>query len=412
MNITTTISFSARALLKNKFRSFLTLLGIIFGVGAVIMVMSLGYGAQLNIEERFAGMSNNLSVMPGSRSVGRISTGAGGVNTLTLEDALAIATECPNISYVSPLVSTRSMVIYKSTNWPTSVQGVGSDYPIIGDWQIDAAKGDGRFFSEDEVHAGLKICVLGAEVYSQLFGGADAIGEIIRINRQPFTIIGVLAAKGQIGGFGNRDDVIMMPYTTAMSRLLGKTDSSVNQIQLSATNANALNAAIAEVTDLLRRRHHIEASDGSADDFTVRNVAEVVSLAQSSTQTMTSLLVAIAAVSLLVGGIGIMNIMFASVTERTREIGIRRAIGAKPRDIRLQFLIEAVTLCLIGGLLGILAAVGGASILESVFKARTAIPPNAILIAFGISTGVGTFFGYYPAFKASKLNVIEALRYE
>jgi putative ABC transport system permease protein len=412
MNITTTISFSARALLKNKFRSFLTLLGIIFGVGAVIMVMSLGYGAQLNIEERFAGMSNNLSVMPGSRSVGRISTGAGGVNTLTIEDALAIAAECPNISYVSPLVSTRSMVIYKSTNWPTSVQGVGANYPIIGDWQIDAAKGDGRFFNEDEVHAGLKICVLGAEVYSQLFGGADAIGEIIRINRQPFTIIGVLTAKGQIGGFGNRDDVIMVPYTTAMSRLLGKTDSSVSQIQLSATSANALDAAIAEVTDLLRRRHHIEARDGSADDFTVRNVAEVVSLAQSSTQTMTSLLVAIAAVSLLVGGIGIMNIMFASVTERTREIGIRRAIGAKPRDIRLQFLIEAVTLCLIGGLLGILAAVGGAFILQSVFQARTAIPPNAILIAFGISTGVGTFFGYYPAFKASKLNVIEALRYE
>ena len=412
MNITTTISFSARALMKNKFRSFLTLLGIIFGVGAVIMVMSLGYGAQLNIEERFAGMSNNLSVMPGSRSVGRVSTGAGGVNTLTLEDALAIADECPNISYVSPLVSTRSMVIYKSTNWPTSVQGVGSDYPVIGDWQIDAAKGDGRFFSEDEVHAGLKICVLGAEVYSQLFGGADAVGEIIRINRQPFTIIGVLAAKGQIGGFGNRDDVIMVPYTTAMSRLLGKSDSSISQIQLSATSANALDAAIAEVTELLRRRHHIEASDGSADDFTVRNVAEFVSLAQSSTETMTSLLVAIAAVSLLVGGIGIMNIMFASVTERTREIGIRRAIGAKPRDIRLQFLIEAVTLCLIGGLLGIIAAVGGAAILESVFKARTAIPPNAILIAFGISTGVGTFFGYYPAFKASKLNVIEALRYE
>jgi putative ABC transport system permease protein len=412
MNLTTTVSFSARALMKNKFRSFLTLLGIIFGVGAVIMVMSLGYGAQLNIEERFAGMSNNLSVMPGSRSVGRISTGAGGVNTLTVEDALAIAVECPDIGYVSPLVSTRSMVIYKSTNWPTSVQGVGADYPIIGDWQIDATKGDGRFFSEDEVHAGLKICVLGAEVYSQLFGGADAIGEIIRINRQPFTIIGVLAAKGQIGGFGNRDDVIMVPYTTAMSRLLGKTDSSVNQIQLSATSANALDAAIAEVTDLLRRRHHIEAGDGSADDFSVRNVAEVVSLAQSSTETMTSLLVAIAAVSLLVGGIGIMNIMFASVTERTREIGIRRAIGAKPRDIRLQFLIEAVALCLIGGLLGILAAVGGAFILESVFKARTAIPPNAILIAFGISTGVGTFFGYYPAFKASKLNVIEALRYE
>ncbi|MCX6553978.1 MAG: ABC transporter permease [Candidatus Aminicenantes bacterium] len=412
MNITTTISFSVRALMKNKFRSFLTLLGIIFGVGAVIMVMSLGYGAQLNIEERFAGMSNNLSVMPGSRSVGRVSTGAGGVNTLTLEDALAIADECPNISYVSPLVSTRSMVIYKSTNWPTTVQGVGSDFPVIGDWQIDAAKGDGRFFSEDEVHAGLKICVLGAEVYSQLFGGADAVGEIIRINRQPFTVIGVLAAKGQIGGFGNRDDVIMMPYTTAMSRLLGKVDSSINQIQLSATSTDALNAAIAEVTELLRRRHHIEASDGSADDFTVRNVAEVVSLAQSSTETMTSLLVAIAAVSLLVGGIGIMNIMFASVTERTREIGIRRAIGAKPRDIRLQFLIEAVTLCLIGGLLGILAAVGGAAILESVFKSRTAIPPNAILIAFGISTGVGTFFGYYPAFKASKLNVIEALRYE
>jgi putative ABC transport system permease protein len=197
-----------------------------------------------------------------------------------------------------------------------------------------------------------------------------------------------------------------------MSRLLGKTDSSVSQIQLAATSADTLNAAIAEVTDLLRRRHHIEASDGSADDFTVRNVAEVVSLAQSSTETMTSLLVAIAAVSLLVGGIGIMNIMFASVTERTREIGIRRAIGAKPRDIRLQFLIEAVTLCLVGGLLGIVAAVGGASILESVFQARTAIPPNAILIAFGISTGVGTFFGYYPAFKASKLNVIEALRYE
>ncbi|HUU06695.1 MAG TPA: ABC transporter permease [Patescibacteria group bacterium] len=412
MNITTTISFSARALMKNKFRSFLTLLGIIFGVGAVIMVMSLGYGAQLNIEERFAGMSNNLSVMPGSRSVGRISTGAGGVNTLTLEDALAIADECPNISYVSPLVSARSMVIYKSTNWPTSVQGVGSDYQIIGDWQIDETKGGGRFFSEDEVHAGLKICVLGAEVYSQLFGGADAVGEVIRINRQPFTIIGVLAAKGQIGGFGNRDDVIMVPYTTAMSRLLGKTDSSVSQIQLSATSADALNAAIEEVTELLRRRHRIEASDGSADDFTVRNVAEVVSLAQSSTETMTSLLVAIAAVSLLVGGIGIMNIMFASVTERTREIGIRRAIGAKPRDIRLQFLIEAVTLCLIGGLLGILAAVGGASILASVFETRTAIPPNAILIAFGISTSVGTFFGYYPAFKASKLNVIEALRYE
>jgi putative ABC transport system permease protein len=412
MNLTTTVSFSARALMKNKFRSFLTLLGIIFGVGAVIMVMSLGYGAQLNIEERFAGMSNNLSVMPGSRSVGRISTGAGGVNTLTVEDALAIAAECPNIGYVSPLVSTRSMVIYKSTNWPTSVQGVGADFPIIGDWQIDATKGDGRFFSEDEVHAGLKICVLGAEVYSQLFGGADAIGEIIRINRQPFTIIGVLAAKGQIGGFGNRDDVIMVPYTTAMSRLLGKTDSAVSQIQLSATSTAALDAAIAEVTELLRRRHHIEASDGSADDFTVRNVAEVVSLAQSSTETMTSLLVAIAAVSLLVGGIGIMNIMFASVTERTREIGIRRAIGAKPRDIRMQFLIEAVTLCLIGGLLGILAAVGGAFVLESVFKARTAIPPNAILIAFGISTGVGTFFGYYPAFKASKLDVIEALRYE
>jgi len=197
-----------------------------------------------------------------------------------------------------------------------------------------------------------------------------------------------------------------------MARLLGKTDSSVNQIQLSATSVNALDAAIAEVTDLLQRRHRIEPTDGTADDFTVRNVAEFVSFAQSSTDTMTSLLVAVAAVSLLVGGIGIMNIMFASVTERTREIGIRRALGAKPRDIRLQFLIEAVSLCLVGGLLGILAATAGAPILESIFQARTAIPPNAIPIAFGISTGIGSFFGFYPAWKASKLNVIEALRYE
>ena len=412
MRITTTISFSARALLKNKFRSFLTLLGIIFGVGAVIMVMSLGYGAQLDIEERFAGISNNISVSPGSRNVGRVSTGAGGVNSLTVEDALAIAQECANISYVSPMATARAMAIYKSTNWPTSVQGVGTDYPIIGDWKIDASRGDGRFFNEDEVRRGIKVCVLGAEVYNQLFGGIDAIGEIIRINKQPFMIVGVLMSKGQFGGFGNRDDVIMMPYTTAMARVLGKTDSSVNQIQLSATSVNALDAAIGEVTDLLRRRHRIEPTDGTADDFTVRNVAEFVSFAQSSTDTMTSLLVAVAAVSLLVGGIGIMNIMFASVTERTREIGIRRALGAKPRDIRLQFLIEAVSLCLIGGILGILAATAGAPILESIFLARTAIPPNAILIAFGISTGIGSFFGYYPAWKASKLNVIEALRYE
>ncbi|MEW5900162.1 MAG: ABC transporter permease [Acidobacteriota bacterium] len=408
MNILRTSKVALRALGRNKMRSFLTALGIIIGVGAVISMVSIGEGAKRGVEDRFNSMGTNLLfVSPGSKSMRGVHSGFGGFNTLKPEDSDAIEQNSSAVRYTSPSVNTRAQVVYGNKNWNTSIQGTGARYPEVRNWEIE----QGTFFDEGHVRSSSKVCVLGSEVKKNLFEDEDAVGKVIRIKKIPFRVLGVLKSKGESGGWFNRDDMIVIPYTSAMSRLMG-TDY-ISSIDIQAVSADQTREAQRQVEELLRIRHRI--APGADDDFQVRNMAEIAEGAAEATKIMTILLGSIASISLLVGGIGIMNIMLVSVTERIREIGIRMAVGARQRDILLQFLTEAVVLSVLGGLIGVFFGVGLSKVLHYVkifSQFKTAVAPGAIALAFLFSASVGIFFGFYPARKASRLDPIEALRYE
>ncbi|MFQ6083650.1 MAG: ABC transporter permease [Candidatus Aminicenantia bacterium] len=406
MNIFRIIKVSLRALSRNKMRSFLTALGIIIGVGAVITMVSIGQGAKKEVEKHFDSMGTNmLFVRPGSSLFRGRHGGAGSVVTLTEADAKAIEEQCDAVTYVSPNVSGRAQTIYGNKNWNTSIQGVGVDYPEIRNWAVE----EGIFFDENMVKTSQKVCVLGSEVSKNLFEGVDPIGQIIRINKIPFKVIGVLESKGESGGWFNRDDMIAMPYTTAQRRLLGIVDH-VQAIDVSAVSREKTEEAQEQIEELLRIRHKI--APGAEDDFHVRNMADIAEGASESTRILTILLGGIASVSLLVGGIGIMNIMLVSVTERIREIGIRMSVGAREKDILLQFLSESIVLSIIGGIIGIFVGIVGSKLISHFAGWATLVSAGSIALAFFFAGIVGVFFGFYPAHKASKLNPIDALRYE
>jgi len=399
---------SLRALSRNKMRTFLTMLGIIIGVGAVIAMVSIGAGAKAAVESRFAAMGTNLLFVSGaSRQVQGVHSGFGGYQTLTVEDAQAIPERCPAVEYISPSVSARAQVVYLNKNWNTQVQGTGEKYPEVRKWEMAL----GTYFDESMVRSAAKVCVLGADVKTNLFEDADPVGQTIRIKKVPFMVIGVLKSKGQSGGFGSRDDMICVPYTTCMKRL--QKAEFLSSIDVSAVASTQTQQAKQQIAELLRERHRI--APGAADDFQVQDMSEIAEGAADATNILTLLLGSIASISLLVGGIGIMNIMLVSVTERIREIGIRMSIGARERDILIQFLAEALVLSLAGGLLGIAMGVGVSKILHYIpifATIKTVVSMQWVLMAFFISGSIGVFFGFYPARKASKLDPIDALRYE
>ena len=408
INIPSTVRISFRALRVNKMRSALTMLGIIIGVGAVITMLAVGTGARQRIGEQIASIGSNLiMVVPGSTTAGGVRMGAGTQPTLTLGDAVAIQKECPSVLYVAPVLSGVAQVVYGNQNWSTGITGTTMDMLYVRDWPLS----DGRLFTEEEVRRAAKVCLLGQTVVDNLFGGINPVGQIIRIKKIPFTVIGILEAKGQDPGGHDQDDTIYVAVTTAQKQLFGtQFPGMIRTIMVKAKSTEDLAAAERQINELLRQRHHI--GQKQDDDFTVRNLTQMMQAAEQSTSVMTLLLGAIASVSLLVGGIGIMNIMIVSVTERTREIGIRMAIGAKTWDIRLQFIIEALILSMIGGVAGIVIGISGAKILSMLFGWLTIVSPLSIFLAFGFSGLVGIFFGFYPAYKASLLDPIDALRYE
>jgi putative ABC transport system permease protein len=404
------VRIALRALRVNKLRSGLTMLGIVIGVGAVIAMVAVGSGATRRIQEQISSIGSNLlMVLPGSATSGGMRMGFGSTMTLTEEDARAIATEIPGVLTASGSMRGVAQVVYGNQNWSTAIQGTMPDYLEIRDWELES----GRFFSQEDADGATKVAVLGQTVKDNLFGGGDAIGQVVRIKKVPFTVIGVLTRKGQTSWGQDQDDTVIIPLSTAKKRVLGVSQANarfVGVIQIKAVSPDLLSDIQTQAVDLLRQRHRLQPYQDN--DFDVRNLAEMFAVQAASTQTMTILLGAIASVSLLVGGIGIMNIMLVSVTERTREIGLRMAVGARSRDILGQFLIEAVTLALVGGILGILLGVGASTLIALLANWSTLITPGSIAMAFGSSAFIGIFFGYFPARKAAYLDPIEALRYE
>ena len=408
IDISSTIKISFRALRVNKMRSALTMLGIIIGVGAVIAMIAVGTGASRRISEHISKMGSNLlMIVPGATTTGGVRMGSGTQPTLTLADAEAILKESRAVSDVAPVLSGVAQVVYGHQNWSTGVVGTTPGMLNVRDWPLAS----GRSFTQQDVRSATKVCLLGQTVVENLFGDMDPTGQVIRIKKIPFTVIGVLAPKGQSPQGQDQDDTIYVPVTTAQKKLFGTTfPGMVRTIMVKAKSTEDLASAEKQINELLRQRHRIGPKQDS--DFTVRNLTQFMQAQEASTKAMTVLLGAIASVSLLVGGIGIMNIMLVSVTERTREIGIRMAIGAKTWDIRLQFIIEALILSLIGGIAGIIAGVSCSLIISALAGWSTVVSPLSVLIAFGFSGFVGMFFGFYPAYKASLLDPIEALRYE
>src|ERR1035438_7163913 len=404
------IRIALRALTVNRTRSALTMLGIIIGVGAVIAMVGVGAGATARIQAQIQSIGSNLiMVSPGSLSSNGVRLGSGAMASLTEDDGTAIATECPSVSAVSPTVRGGVQVVYGNNNWATNAQGVTPDYMTIR----DATMLFGQFFTNDDVDAAAKVAVLGETVSQTLFGDSDPTGQVVIIKNVPFTVAGVLTPKGQSPTGQDQDDVILLPISTAMQKVIGANKANakaVSSLMVQAIGPQAMDQALQEVTELLRERHRI--LPGLDDDFTVRNLTEVFAAQESSAQVMSILLGAIASVSLIVGGIGIMNIMLVSVTERTREIGLRQAVGAKTRDILSQFLVEAVTLSLLGGIIGIVVGLAASLLISHFAQWSTKVSPLSVLMAFVFSALVGVFFGYYPARKAAYLDPIEALRYE
>ena len=408
VNIPSTIRIAFRALRVNKMRSALTMLGIIIGVAAVIAMVAVGAGASQKVAEQIASMGSNLLiVLPGATTAGGVRMGAGTQPTLTMGDAEAILRECPAVEAVAPTHNGVAQVVFGHMNWSTGVVGTTPSYLFIREWPLAG----GRSFTPQDVRSSTKVALLGQTVVENLFGDEDPVGKIIRVQNLPFTVLGVLAEKGQDARGHDQDDTILIPITTAQKKLFGMPfPGMVRIITVKAKSIQDLGRAERQITELLKQRHRIGPKQDN--DFTVRNLTQFMQAREASSKVMTMLLAAIASVSLIVGGIGIMNIMLVSVTERTREIGIRMAIGARTWDIRLQFLIEALALSLLGGVIGIILGVSVSSLISRTAGWPTIVSPLSLFVAFGFSGMVGVFFGFYPAYKASLLNPIDALRYE
>jgi putative ABC transport system permease protein len=406
----TLLRIALRALAVNKLRSALTMLGIVIGVSAVIVMIAVGSGAQLRVEEQIRALGSNLLlVMPGSTTAGGVRMGFGSGSTLTEDDVLAINREIPE-ALAAPALRGTAQVVWGNTNWSTQIYGITPDYLDVRQWPLVA----GRVFEPGEMAGAAKVCLIGATVAKQLFGSADPMDQSIRIKRVPFTVIGVLDVKGQSMMGTDQDDLILVPIKTARSRVLGTASAARNRtvgtIWVKAADGVDTKRIEEQVRSLLRQRHRLQA--GADDDFSLRNLAEVMAAQEASSRVLALLLAAVASVSLLVGGIGIMNIMLVSVTERTREIGLRMAVGARTRDILGQFLVEAVTLSLIGGLIGVALGIGGSVAIAQLAGWRIALSAESIVLAVAFAFVIGVFFGFYPARKAARLNPVEALRFE
>ena len=398
------------AIRANVLRSVLTALGIIIGVAAVIVMISVGAGAQKQVDDVIKKLGSNLViVVPGTTTSGGARGARGSRRTLTEDDAIAIQNEVPTVKVSAPTVRGSGQIIFGNQNWSTVIRGVTPDYGQAREWEI----ADGRWFSNDEVRSAAKVALIGETVSESLFGNDNPVGQIVRIKRVPFTVIGTLVGKGETPMGNDMDDVVFIPLTTAKKRTLGGrrvSGRSVGVVFVKSNSAEVVDDTIRDMTKLLRLRHKIR--PGQPNDFFVRNLSSILEARANSSRVMNLLLAAVASISLIVGGIGIMNIMLVSVTERTREIGLRMAVGAKGRDILLQFLIEAVTLSLIGGVIGIVFGLGGSYIIARIGNSPAIVQPFSIFLAFGFAAAVGVFFGFYPARKAARLDPIEALRYE
>lgn len=440
-----------RSILRNPMRTFLTTLGIVIGIGAVIALMEIGNGAQEVLKENISAMGvNSITVRPGASMHGGVSSGAGAKANLTTKDISAIEKECPSVKFVSPIISVRGQTIYKGRNWnPFRISGVAENYMQVGNWQV----ADGVMFDENQVARGAKVCLIGSTIKRELFGSEDPLGKDLRIQNVLFKVIGVLKSKGANMIGMDQDDIILAPWTSVKARLTGAGSTSISSVSSSSTSTTSTNSpsstyatatslfapksddnlppvrfqnvdsiaawanspevvekAVEEIVLALRKSHKL--SDDMEDDFQIRTMSEFSTFLTSQTQTMTNLLLCVAFVSLVVGGVGIMNIMLVSVTERTREIGLRMAVGAKKKDILRQFLVEAVAICLLGGIIGILLGHGATLVLAFLLKWPSAISYPALILSVGVSVLVGILFGYYPAWKAARLDPIEALRYE
>ena len=405
MRATRLVDIATKSIVKNKMRTLLTMLGIIIGVGAVIVMVAVGQGAKGEIQRRIDNLGTNMIVITQAATrQGGVSQGAGTSGRLTLDDYQVLKREGLLLTQVSPVEVAPSQVIGGSSNWRTLVNGVSLDYQTIRDWTISS----GRFFDQSDLQAIRKVAVVGKTVADNLFPGQDPVGAQIRIRNEPFQIIGVLGSKGQTAEGTDQDDLILAPYTTVQARLSGF--NFIAQILASTANKDDIPAAQEEIRQILRGAHKLPSY--ADDDFTVRNQTDLAQAAQGTTSVMTALLAAIASISLLVGGIGIMNIMLVSVTERTREIGIRMAIGARGSDVLTQFLVESSVMSVLGGVIGVGVGFGGSAILSKVTGWQTTIAPQMVLVALGFSDAVGIFFGFYPARKAAAMDPIQALRYE
>ncbi len=408
MNVFNLLALAWKALLRNKMRTLLTMLGIIIGVGAVITMVSIGEGSKQSIRSQLSSMgSNMITIRPFSNATvgGGARLGSAGLQTLKVEDAIAIQKQAAYITDVSPAVSTNGQAINGSLNWPTSLQGVSPSYLAIRDWKLVS----GIAFTDDDVTTSDKVCLLGQTVIANIFAGGDnPVGKVIRFNKIPFKVIGVLEKKGENTFGQDQDDIILAPYTTVQKRILAI--AYVQTIYASAADEKSSDTATKEISAVLRADHKLKFSE--QDDFTVRTQAELISTMSSTSQLLTVLLTAIAAISLLVGGIGIMNIMYVSVTERTREIGLRMAIGARGIDILLQFLTEAIMISITGGVIGVVLGITSSKLVTEFLSWPTLVSESSVVLSFVVCAVTGVFFGYYPAQKASRLDPIEALRYE
>jgi putative ABC transport system permease protein len=406
MTILRTLALAIRSLLRNKVRTALTMLGIVIGIASVIAMVAMGQGASGMIQDQIATMGRNiLMVWPGAASSGGFSYGGGSSTTLTVEDGDAIVREVGSVRAVAPVIRTRSQIMYGGTNWvPQSMMGTSPSFSDVRDWEVQ----DGSFFTDADVASSNKVCVIGLTIAETLFKDESPLQKTLRIKNMPFTVVGVLTRKGTSAMGQDQDDVVLAPWTTVKKTLQGSAFSNVDQLLVSAHES--VDQATADVTALLRQRHRLAEREDS--DFRILSMNEMATAATQSSQVMTVLLAVIASISLLVGGIGIMNIMLVSVVERTREIGLRMAVGARGRDILMQFLSEAIAISVTAGVIGMGLGVGAALLISEILKWPTEISPGSIGIAFGFSCAVGVFFGFYPAMRAARMDPIEALRHE